>query len=115
MSVRLAITLVDFIAEVEGGGQLVEEDLPVLVWWINDGLEKYRNAVARDIDSGGNSRIALIDRFSASNPELQGLDVIECIPTRDGEEVCLHFLLNRGCSSKNRSVSTFRDRLHFWP
>ncbi|KAF4040644.1 hypothetical protein GN244_ATG07157 [Phytophthora infestans] len=73
VSVRLAIILVDFIAEVEGGGQLVEEDLPVLVWWINDGLEKYRNAVGRDIDSGGNSRIALIDRFSASNPELQGL------------------------------------------
>ncbi|KAG1703395.1 hypothetical protein DVH05_007343 [Phytophthora capsici] len=153
MSVRLAITLVDFIAEVEGGGQLVEEDLPVLVWWINDGLEKYRNAVARDIDSGGNSRIALIDRFSASNPELQGLvlsvlrerlldgarsqpktvsakprlqerfqaerkiskDVIECIPTRDGKEVCLHFLSKRGCSSKNPSVCTFRDRLHFWP
>ncbi|ETN04243.1 hypothetical protein PPTG_14945 [Phytophthora nicotianae INRA-310] len=23
----------------------VEEDLPVLVWWINDGLEKYRNAL----------------------------------------------------------------------
>ncbi|KAF4136654.1 hypothetical protein GN958_ATG14144 [Phytophthora infestans] len=153
VSVRLAITLVDFIAEVEGGGPLVEEDLPVLVWWINDGLEKYRNAVGRDIDSGGNSRIALIDRFSASNPELQGLvlsvlrerlldgarsqpkagsveprlqerfhaerkiskEVIECIPTRDEKEVCLHFLSKRGCSSKNPSVCTFRDRLHFWP
>lgn len=73
VSVRLAITLVDFIAEVEEGGQLVEGDPSVLVWWINDGLEEYRNAVGRDIDSGGNSRIALIDQFSASNPELQGL------------------------------------------
>ncbi|ETP37562.1 hypothetical protein F442_14631 [Phytophthora nicotianae P10297] len=71
----------------EGGGQLVEEDLPVLVWWINDGLEKYRNAVGRGIATGGNSRISLIDRFSASNPELQGL-VLSVLRERllDGEQ-----------------------------
>ncbi|ETP09500.1 hypothetical protein F441_14634 [Phytophthora nicotianae CJ01A1] len=87
VSVQLAITVVDFIAEVEGGGQLVEEDLPVLVWWINDGLEKYRNAVGRGIATGGNSRISLIDRFSASNPELQGL-VLSVLRERllDGEQ-----------------------------
>ncbi|KAG1698993.1 hypothetical protein DVH05_014366 [Phytophthora capsici] len=72
-TVTLAMTLNDFIADLEGREQFEEGDLAILVWWINDGLEKYRHAAAYDAGNGGTSRVKTIDRFSASNPELQGL------------------------------------------
>ncbi|KAG1699110.1 hypothetical protein DVH05_014029 [Phytophthora capsici] len=152
-TVTLAMTLNDFIADLEGRERFEEEDLAILVWWINDGLEKYRHAAAHDAGNGGTSRVKTIDRFSASNPELQGLalailrervvrdsepqtvpvqsryksrertradrkipqDVIDCIPVLDNKEVCLRFLSNRGCNSKDPTSCTFRDRIHFWP
>ncbi|KAG2767853.1 hypothetical protein Pcac1_g20920 [Phytophthora cactorum] len=75
VTVRVATTLDGFVTELEGWKQFAKDDLPILVWWINKGLEKYRNAVAHDLDTGETTRGAIIERFSISNPESQWLVV----------------------------------------
>eukprot|EP00644_Phytophthora_capsici_P012910 jgi/Phyca11/101056/e_gw1.5.1294.1 len=94
------MTLNDFIADLEGREQFEEGDLAILVWWINDGLEKYRHAAAYDAGNGGTSRSRERTRADRKIPQ----DVIDCIPVRDNKEVCLHFLSKRGCNSKDPHI-----------
>ncbi|OWY94656.1 hypothetical protein PHMEG_00035553 [Phytophthora megakarya] len=146
VTVTLATALNEFVAEVEGGGQLVEDDLPMLVWWINNGLEKYRNAAAHDVTDAGlraPRRLIVFLRQMLSSKDWYWLfytasgegtaplstkpqgriqferkipkEVLEYIPTRDNKEVCLHFLSKKGCSSKDPTSCTSRNRVLFWP
>jgi hypothetical protein len=152
-TVQLAHVLDGFVAEMEGWKQLSEDDLPVLTWWIDHELERYRNAVVNDLHNGTTTRAQIHERLTPSNPDLQGLvpaslrdkllssttpttaasqpnrraqersaperkipkDVLERIPMRDNKEVCLHYLSKRRCNSKDSTVCTFRNRIHFWP
>ncbi|OWY95528.1 hypothetical protein PHMEG_00034448, partial [Phytophthora megakarya] len=42
-------------------------------------------------------------------------DVIDCIPTRGGKELCLHYLSVRGCNSEERDRCVYQNRVHFDP
>ncbi|OWZ07010.1 hypothetical protein PHMEG_00020654 [Phytophthora megakarya] len=42
-------------------------------------------------------------------------DAIACIPTRDGKEVCLHYLSVGGCNSEEPEKCMCQNRTHFTP
>eukprot|EP00644_Phytophthora_capsici_P016972 jgi/Phyca11/125741/e_gw1.59.196.1 len=110
-TVRVAEALDAFILSLEGWRQLEDDELPLLVLWIDSALERYRGCVVRDLHAGTSTRTSAASWFSTTNPE----DVVEVIPTRNGKEECLHYLSIRGCNPQNPEHCTYQNRLHFLP
>ncbi|EGZ23019.1 hypothetical protein PHYSODRAFT_344366 [Phytophthora sojae] len=161
-TVRVAEALDQFVLAMEGWKQIRDDELPILVLWIDATLEKYRSAVLQDLHDGTAYRSEAALWFSTANPEVHTLlfavlgdrtmqgrrgpaapsrspmgpsdsppvtgrrrtlaaerripaDVVASIPVRDGKEVCLHYISQRGCNPHDPDHCTFKNRLHFVP
>ncbi|EGZ09113.1 hypothetical protein PHYSODRAFT_525807 [Phytophthora sojae] len=115
-TVRVAEALDQFVLAMEGWKQIRDDELPILVLWIDATLEKYRSAFLRDLHDGTAYRSEAALWFSTANPERRILaDVVASIPVRDGKEVCLHYISQRGCNPHDPDHCTFKNRLHFVP
>ncbi|KAG1712658.1 hypothetical protein DVH05_000400 [Phytophthora capsici] len=72
-TVRVAEALDAFILSLEGWRQLEDDELPLLVLWIDSALERYRGCVVRDLHAGTSTRTSAASWFSTTNPEVQTL------------------------------------------